>query len=418
MPFSNEKSIVYRLLKWSERYTKTDMVYLASGGFWLIIGQFGAAFTAFVFSLIVARYLPQSVYGSYKYILSLVTIIGAFSLTGLNTTIVRTVAQGYEGGLAKGFRINLLWSWPMLIGFFGVAAYYAWNGAYEIAAAVAIAAIATPFINSATLYQAFWNGKKDFLRHTLYWTVANALTTGTTIVAILLTNNIAALVATYFITSALANIVLYFLALQKATSQMEPNNKEIFRDATHLSVMNFLNTVSSNIDKIIVFHLLGTVQLAVYSFALAIPEQIRAVLKAGARLALPKFAERHIDEIRLTLSGRMFRFGIIIGIVALAYIIVAPFAFPILFPKYIEAIPYSQFFALTLFATLGTAPLSALQAHTKHRALYTYSILTNIIQIVSSILFITLFGLWGAAIAVLINRTASLVLPWYLLRGV
>jgi O-antigen/teichoic acid export membrane protein len=412
MPMSGVKNLAVAVLRWSERYTKTDMVYLASGGFWLVLGQFGAALTSFVFSLVVARYLDPNVYGSYRYILSLVTIIGAVSLTGLGTTIIRDTAQGIYSSLRSGYWLNLRWSFPMLIGFVGIATYYSFKGAHELAIGIGIAGIATAFINSAALFNAYWSGKKDFLRQTLYWSVANITTVGATIAAIFLSNDLVIIVATYFIASALANGTLYLL-----TSSHFPGNvgKRMDKDALHLSILNFLNTVSGNIDKIIVYQLLGTAQLAVYTFALAIPEQLRAVLKAGARLALPRFAERSLDEIRSTIVSRILRFSIFIMIAAVCYIILAPYVFPILFPKYVASIPYSKLLVLTLFTVLGAAPLAALQAHAKLPALYTHSILTNIIQISCSIGFISLWGLWGAVTAVVVNRTVQLILPLYLL---
>lgn len=30
---------IYKLLRWSQRYTRTDMVYLAKGGTWLSLAQ-------------------------------------------------------------------------------------------------------------------------------------------------------------------------------------------------------------------------------------------------------------------------------------------------------------------------------------------------------------------------------------------
>lgn len=408
---------VKEVLKYSERFTKTDMLYLVEGGFWLIAGQAIAAITAFVFSLIVARYLSPDTYGSYKYVLSLATIIGAFSLTGLGTTIIRKVALGYDGALAIGFRTNLLWSTPMLLGFAGVAAYYIYFGAYALGSALIIAGICLPIINSAALFNAYWNGKKDFYRQTLYWTIANVFTTVITIGAVLVTEHIAILVSSYFISSAVIHLILYVVVVRGAKDHDERSGStEELADAAHLSAMNFLNTVSGNIDKIIVFQLLGTTELAIYSFALAIPEQIRGTLKAGARLALPRFAERPLYEIQKNLQERVVRFSLLILGAAILYMISAPYIFRFLFPAYMEAVPYSQLFALTLFTALGSAPLAALQAHARNKALYQHSILTNIIQIVSSVVLIQFLGLWGAAIAVVVNRTVSLVLPLYLLR--
>jgi len=411
------RTLLYRILRKSETYTKTDMVYLASGGFWLVAGQGAAAVTSFVFSLAVARYLSPETYGTYKYILSIVAIIGAFSLTGLGTTIVRAVARGFDTALVRGFRTSLLWSAPMLLGFLGVSGYYWWKGANDIGAALLIAGLATMLINAATLFNAYWNGKKDFYRQTLFWTIVNVTATGATIIAILLTDNLLTLVATYFITSAIVHFILYLSIAhriaQTATDE-EPDKSE--EGVVHLSILNFLNTIAANIDKIIVFQMLGTLQLAIYSFALALPDQLRAIFKSGARLALPRFVERKLDDIQSTLGDRLLRFGVLILGTAVLYMVAAPYIFQLLFPTYMASVPYSQLLALTLLTTLGAVPLAALQAHAKHRELYIHSITTNLIQIVSGIILMFYFGLWGAVISVLLNRTLNFALSFALLK--
>ena len=77
------KHATYRLLRKSERYFKTDMVYVARGGFWVTAGNIVSALAAFGLAVAYANLLPKESYGTYKYILSLAGIIGAFSLTGL-----------------------------------------------------------------------------------------------------------------------------------------------------------------------------------------------------------------------------------------------------------------------------------------------------------------------------------------------
>lgn len=404
------------LLRWSEKYTQTDMVYLAKGGFWLVAGQFGAALLAFVFSIVIANYLSPYLYGSYKYVMSVVSIIGAFSLTGLGTTIIRKVAQGDEGALKRGFDRSLFWSLPMVLAFIAVAGYYAYQGDFVLSLAIFVAGLATPLINSASLFNAYWNGKKDFARQTIYWSIPNTLATVGVIVALFLTDHIAILLSVFFIISAVGNLFLYFQTVKHIPADTRKDDAFESKDAFHQSIINFLNTIASNIDKIIVFHLLGTVQLAIYSFALAMPEQIRNTLKAGARLALPRYAEQSFSQIQKFIGPKMFRFSLLILCMMAVYCLIAPFMFTYLFPAYHDSIPYSQVIALSLVGIIGTAPLSALQAHAKHRSLYIHAIVSNIIQIGSSIILTLSFGLWGAVIALVGNRLLGMVLPWLLLR--
>lgn len=406
---------VHRLLRSLEPHAKTDVVYLASGGFWLVLGQAGAALTAFVFSLVVARYLPPDTYGSFRYISSLVTMIGAVSLTGLGTTIVRAVAQGHESALPSSFKKNLHWSALMILCVMGVVGYYGSQGASELALSILIAGIATVIINAASLYNAYWNGKKDFYHGTIYWTIANVVATAAATLTILYTSNLLLIVSAFFIGSALINMFLYYATLRRLSLPLTPQPSSD-QDSIHLSFLNFLNTIASHVDKIIVFQMLGAAQLAIYTFALAIPEQLRAVLKSSARLALPRFAERPFKDIQASLDQRLLRFSVLILCMAIAYVFAAPYLFRILFPAYMSSVPYSQLFALTLFTTLGTIPLTALQAHAKTRALYTHAVISNVVQITSSIVFIYYFGLWGAAFAVVVNRFTNLVVPLYLFR--
>ena len=409
---------ITQALRATEYYAKTDMVYLTFGGFWLVVGQMAAAVTSFLFSIVVAHYVPQDVYGSYRYILSTTAIIAAISPTGLGTTIVRAVANGNDSSLRQGFRRSLAWSMPMLAVFLCVAAYNAFFGAWGLALTMLTAGIATAVINAASLYQAYLAGKKKFYLYTLYWTVANVVTTVAVTVTILLTTDVFYIAATYFVASALINICLYI----RITASVPPGAKLDLprslpkKEDLHLSILNFLNTVTGQADKIIVFHLLGAAQLAVYTFALALPEQVRAVLKSGARLALPKFAERPFEEIRGSLGDRLLRFGALVILLTLCYIVLAPTIFSTLFPRYMQSVLFSQLFATTLFTALGSLPLTALQAHAKLRALYTHSIITNVMQICSSVLLIYFFGLWGAAVSVLFNRVIGLIIPLYLLR--
>ena len=42
------KESLIRLLRWSERYTQTDMVYLTTNSAWVLLGQVATSLTAFI----------------------------------------------------------------------------------------------------------------------------------------------------------------------------------------------------------------------------------------------------------------------------------------------------------------------------------------------------------------------------------
>lgn len=77
------KHHTHRALRHSEKYFKTDMVYLAKGGFWLTTGQGVASLASLVLAIAFANLLPKEAYGNYKYILAVVGVLTLFGLTGI-----------------------------------------------------------------------------------------------------------------------------------------------------------------------------------------------------------------------------------------------------------------------------------------------------------------------------------------------
>ena len=91
-------------------YTKTDVVYLASGSFWNISSQIVSSLCTFFLAIAFAHFISKEAYGQYKFVLSIISIISTFTLSGLGTAVMQSVTKGYEGTLAYAFRKNLRWS--------------------------------------------------------------------------------------------------------------------------------------------------------------------------------------------------------------------------------------------------------------------------------------------------------------------
>ncbi len=409
----DSQSRFYRFLRWSEKYTKTDMVYLSRGGFWLVLEQVSGSFFALLLAVAFGHLASQDAYGNYKYVLSLAAIFGAFSLTGLSTAITRAVARDYEGSLKQGLRLSLRWSGGVILLSLATALYYLFvaKNAF-LGIALLLVAFFLPFTNSFSLFNAFLLGKKQFARSSIYNIIGSFLSAAALIIVLFFTNRAILFVLTYFLTAALVSIAFYLLAKKQVRN--DATDPKTFTYGTHLSIMTFVATLADRIDSIVVFTLLGPASLAVYAYAIAIPEQIKTLAKNAASLSLPKFAARPIGEIRASLWRRLSILTLGITIVSVLYIFAAPYLFKVLFPVYTSAVSYSQWYAPIIILTGITAILtSVLQAHQKTRALYLITNIGSLVLIVSVGPLVYFYGVAGAIAAQgLFRATSALLSLW------
>ncbi|MCH7883534.1 oligosaccharide flippase family protein [Patescibacteria group bacterium] len=405
----NLKSQLYRLLRWSEKYTKTDMVYLARGGFWLTTGKIVAALFSFLLAIAFAHFLPREIYGNYKYILSIGIVVGAFSLTGFGPAIIQAVSRGYEGTLRFAFWTNLKWSIAIILISLAGASYYFLNNNNTFALSFLIIGAFSPFLNSARFYGAYLNGKKEFRTLMTFGIISTSLQAVSLFLALLLTKNPVVLVFVYFFTTTTVNLALHFLTLKiyKPPDKVDP---KIFNFSAHLSILDILHTVVGQLDKILIFHFLGGTSLAIYAFAQAPVVEFRSVLKLLHPLAIPKFSAQSKNETRKTLPLKMVKLSLMLIIPVVIYILLAPYLYRIFFPKYTDAIFFSQVFSLVLLFFPKKLAGTALLAHAEKKKLYTVTISALATRLVLLLILVPLFGILGAILAELGTHLISTVI--------
>lgn len=392
----------YGLLRWSERYTKTDMVYLAKNGFWLNAASILIALFSFVLYVAFAHFLPKEVYGTYQYLLSLAAIATTFTLTGMNSAVARAVAQGHEGSYLASIRLQMRWALIPTAGALVCAAYYALQGNGLLAIGLVLIAAATPLVTSLNTYSAFLVGKKDFKRLFFYNLVTNLVFYGSLVAAaaanppalVLLAVNLGAT------TIGLYAVHRHLLCVYKPDASI---GSETFAYGKHLSYMGVFTALINQLDNVLVFHYLGPVELALYSFATAIPDRAAGFLRFFSIASLPKFVERPDTDIRATIGPKLLRLAALALVSAAAYCFAAPLFFHVFFPQYADSIPYSAFYALSMVSTVGNVALTALTAKQRTRDLYIFNIVTPLIQLALQVYGILAYGLWGIIVA----KTAS-----------
>lgn len=399
------KNLLYSLLRKSERYFKTDMIYVAKGGSWLSVGQFVSSIMALVLSIAFARLVEKEVYGEYKYILSLASLLGIFTLSGMSTAIAQATAAGHSGTIISAFKITLRFNFILVPITIAMATYHHFiSGNPSLTLASLLIGATSPLISSFTIFGGLLLGKKDFKGSVLANSLIGIIPPVLVMATMLVFPTPLILATTYFSTLTLVTAYLYFTSVRKYAEKEARTDWNAIRYGKHTSAMNIFGIIASQIDKVIVFHYLGPTQLAIYAFALAIPDQIKGMIKNLNSLMLPRFAERDRTILLPSLWKKMLLLGGGISCIALAYIGSAPIIFNLLFPEYTESVFYSQLIALSLITFAANVPATAMQAQLEKKILYTFNISWAIIQIILVMTLTPPYGLFGAIMAIIVGR--------------
>ncbi len=410
------KTKTYNLLRWSEKYTRTDMVYLAKGGGWLSLGKAVSMTCAFILSIAFANLLPKEVYGNYKYVISAISLLSLFTLSGMGTAMARSSAQGKDGSLDLAIKTEI--KWGLLGGLLSalLAVYYWWNGNLILSWSFGIVSIFVPFFNVYNLYASILQGKKRFdllVRFEIFTQIINFILV---LPIILLAQQVWILIIPYlFVNSWLQKAWLYLT--KKTISLNDVQDHEAVSYGKNLSVLNVLNMGAALIDQILVFHFLGAVNMAIYNIALAPTEHLKSVFKMIGPLAFPKFAEQKHDIPAGAMYKKMFKFGLVVLSVCLLYIVAAPYLYSILFPAYQESVVYTQILAFSLIAIVNILPITALQAQMKTKKLYWWNSIVAIVQILSVFIGVFYFGLMGAVLAKVFVRYFETLLIVFIVKN-
>lgn len=411
------KDRIVELLRFSERYTKTDMVYLASAGGWLFIARALAAVAGLAATFALAKLLTPESFGTYKFVLSLFGIIAAFSLSGIGTAVVQAVARGFEGAYKSAYRSSLIWSAPMSLIALGVAGYYFYNGNELLGTSLIIVALAAPFIQSGNLFDSYLVGKQKFKSEAVLGTLSAVVPLFSAVLLAALTSSTFFAVGGFLIASALTNAALYHYVLWRYAPRSN-EDPETASFGKHLSVMGILGAISFQADRVLIFHELGAVALAVYALALAVPQQLRFGSKMLATAALPKLSSGDPAAIHKALPRKAFIIFLVSVAIAGSYILIAPLFFHTFFPEYAAAVPYSQFFALVILFFPATLYQQYLTARMEKEKLYLLQTVVPLVKIVLLFVLIPPYGIWGAIGAILGMELFRLFLIMYLFTKV
>jgi O-antigen/teichoic acid export membrane protein len=413
------KSIAHSIISFTANRFRIDALYFFKGGFWLLFTQAITILGSLIVAVIFTKELNTSEYGIYRYLIALAVLFSTFSLTGIGQSISQAAAKGHTEFFPYGMKVSLLYNIGVTsAGILGFVYYYI-NGNNILALGCIVIAILQPVINTCQNTVPFLQGLKLFKESARLQVLRVVLITSISIIVIYFTHNVFYLLIGFLFSQVIGNSLSVLLFRNKVDTQTKLTDEirlKYLQYAQHTSIQNIIIGVATRLDSIIVFQFLGATNLALYSIAILIPDQIKGTCKNLIPLLVPKYAQHQtLKQTQKHIPKRSIQFFIALTVSSILLIFLIPSIYRLLFPSYTSAIIYSQILLTALPTAVYLIPLTGLQTQLRNNELYTMNIYSALIHIIVSFSLIYNFGLMGAIIARVSTQYLHMMLTFYVL---
>lgn len=388
--------------KYSSRFG-LDLVYFVKNGYWVALRHLFGLIGGILIYVVFTRWSTQEILGQYQLVLSIFAIVSLFSIPGLNTAITQSVSRGNDGDYVSAVKLSFFWSLvgvPILLlaGFY----FYAFKESLLMGMALIVSSIFFPFFYAPNTWDSFFQGKGRFdvaSKYGILQTLFNTIVA--TIVIFFSPNNVIFIVIAYLASYSVFNIIFYKKSL--SFIENEKSDRETISYGWFLTRINFLNIISTHIDKFLVGMLIGVRELAVYTIISLVALKIRDFSKTFSILFLPKLS-REKNNLQWILRKHHLKLLILflfIFLITGAYYFGIDSVNNILFTaQYSEFNKLSRIFSVSVFLYLPLGFVGYyIRAKKNERAIILTGPVFNLIKIVIEVFLIIKYSLLGAVIA-------------------
>lgn len=399
-----------------EQKTRIGIRPFLKGWSWLFSGQISGSFAALLLAIGYAHFLPQDVYGTFKYILSILGILTIFSLPGMGDASQRAIARKKDALFIQTFLKRIQWGAVGALISVGIALYYFTQGNMILASAFAAASPFLIFLDTLTHFQSLLMGRQLFKEASIIGALIQIVSSLAIFTAVYLSNDVLVILLSYLVTFVILRGAAFLFVTFRHTRNNE-SDRESVRYGKHISIINVMGMSAGHIDSVLLWHFLGATPLAIYAFAQAGADQMRKMFKlVTTSMAFPKFSGQDKNLIKQTLPrkvGIAFLITIPLAIMLAALI---PYLYTFLFPQYVASIPYAQ----VLVLMLALSPLrffsTAINAVAPISSIYILSAVGSILRTLFLLITIPFFGIWGAVLSLFLQQLVSDAAAVYLFK--
>lgn len=395
------------LTDWLTQTLKLDVRFYGRSFAMLSLGHASGVVRGIATTFLMARWLPKETLGEFRYVLALFGMAGVFAISGMSSSVIRSVATGDTIVAHLAFRqvlkIAPLGSLALLL----AALERFWRGETNVALALIITALAfTPYAVSG-FYGHILTGQERIRDLTRLAVLNNLLFAAAFVVALRWNGTLLAVTLAYFGFDILIRGAFTWRELRRLPKAGSAGDH--LQLGHHLSAAGVFQTIAMQLDQVLIQRFGGYSTLASFSVATVIPEQIKDFANSVSGTLLQRMSRHEKTEAHVRATRRHFWIAMAgSGAIVAGYAIVAPFAVPWLFPQYTDAVLPSIIYALGLLAMPAVVGLFFFQAHHEIKRLWRFYVAQTVLQIATNLALIPSFGGWGAIWSKTATRLAGL----------
>ncbi len=392
-----------------------DAHYFVSNGFLIFVNQLVSVAGSLITALLLANLFTEEDYGIYRYLIALTSIFSLFTLTGMSQAILQTSSKGWLWFFPYATTKSFIYSIGLVATALTAAIYYFVQDNLILAMGCLCISLIQPFINVYFQIFSYLTGLKKFIASNILQALRILTIVSAVTVTTLLSKNILYVFFVFMFAQMITSAIGYYFFKPK-NEENETDiimGKKYLNFAKHQSIQNIFIGVAQKIDAVLIFQFIGSTQLAIYSIAMIVPEQINSAVKNFTSLLFPKYSSYSLSQFRGSVVKRSKQMFFLLFSASIFYILISAVVINTLFPKYHDAVLYSQILALAIPTSVLYISQNALKSQTDNKKLYSIQLISAIVKTTLTAIGVIAFGLMGAVAAAVTASYVNLIIQYY-----
>ena len=382
---------------------------------WVLFLKINQNLLSFIFLMILTRKVSQEYVGEFYIVLAGVGMASLFTFPGIPETIIQSVARGYHGTFRKLIPFRLIGG---LAGSIAISIFaLTFPEESIIKNTLFVAALFFPLSHGLSIWEDYYSGLGNFKFISISKTIYFILSYSVMIIMITMNEtSMMFLIAVMYSFLAIINTIISLRILSNISSKLkaEPKSESY---SIKISLYSFVNLLGNHIDKFLILYFLSAESVAILIIAERIPELLKRYTQSIRTTLIPKLANhKHLSK-NINFKINIFSIFFTIGTLVVIFLII-PWLLPIAFTNaYVDSVFYSQLLCGTIIiGQFATTRFTFITSNFYPSDVKNFSLITNFIRIVSSLILIPLFGILGAIASTALYRLSTSVVVSVLIK--